>query len=126
MPARSLAGAAHAGLRAGSTSAAGGPEPRAVTRRPFFTDEHGEDRTRAAARWRGAEGGVDPARPSPVVTMKRQWRWFASQDGVDTTVVSPAAKSVSRLAGKFLCRYRNGHMQRDLVSASIRLQFPCK
>jgi hypothetical protein len=81
MPARSLAGAAHDGPRDGSTSAAGGPEPRAVTRRPFFTaehGEHGEDRTRAAARWRGAEGGVDPARPWPGVIMKKQWRRSAS------------------------------------------------
>jgi len=43
-----LMGSGNAGLRDGSTSAQGGPEPRAATRRRFFSaehGEHGEDRT---------------------------------------------------------------------------------
>jgi hypothetical protein len=40
-----------AGLRDGSTSTQGGPEPRAATRRPLGAEhgEHGEDRTGVAA-----------------------------------------------------------------------------
>ena len=50
----------------------GGPEPRAATRRCRFGaehGEHGEDRSGAAARLRGAEGGVEPARRRPAL----QW-----------------------------------------------------
>ena len=57
-----------AGLRDGSTSAEGGPEPRAATRRRFLAPSMASMARTGLERPRsGAEGGVEPARPCPAL-----------------------------------------------------------
>ena len=89
-------GSAIDGPRDGSTSAEGGPEPRAATRRRYFSaehGEHGEDRTGAAPKG-CPQGKVDAARPCPAIDLKISRRAFVGGGVAARVPLPPLARAV--------------------------------